>query len=119
MPEHHLVPWVSASDSVIQSLTSWKCSQKLEKGQQKQRKGDRIKIAEETREREGERKRRKGGRRRVREGATDFESERTSHLEPRQIALEGYLLKYLPSADEAAKIGRNKKQDRVKGKKVQ
>lgn len=55
----------------------------------------------------------------MREGGTDFESERTSHLEPRQIALEGYLLKYLPYADEAAKIGRNKKQERVKGKKVQ
>lgn len=70
------------------------------------------------RRREKEREEREGGEECV-EGATDFESERTSHLEPRQIALEGYLLKYLPSADEAAKIGRNKKQDRLKGKKVQ
>lgn len=58
------------------------------------KKRDGIKIAEETRER-GER--RKGGRKGAREGASDCESKRTSCLEPRQIALEGYLLKYFSS----------------------
>lgn len=43
---------------------------------------------------------------RAREGE---DSEHKSRLEPRQIALEGYLLKPFPSRDhEAAKIGRNR-----------
>lgn len=68
---------------------------KLEKEQQENGKGD--ETAEETGERGGKGKRgRKGRRKRARE--RDFEIERTSRLEPRQIALEGYLLEGVRSA---------------------